>query len=31
MLKMAAPREDDLLEAVHILRPFAMPLRSLSD
>ena len=30
-LKMAAPQEEDLLEAVNILRPFAMPLRSLSD
>ena len=28
---MAAPREEDLLEAVNILRPFAMPLRTLSD
>ena len=31
MLKMAVPQEEDLLGAVNILRPFAMPLRSLSD
>ena len=30
-LKMAAPREEDLLGAVNVLRPFAMHLRSLSD
>ena len=29
--KMAVPREEDLLGAVNILQPFAMPLRSLSD
>ena len=30
-LKLAVPREEDPLGAVNILRPFAMPLRSLSD
>ena len=31
MLKIAAPREEDLLGAVNILQPFPIPLRSLSD